>query len=158
PMPSRDPVLDLSLRELCRVLNEELHQMAEEDQAPLVLCCLEEKTVDEAARLLGWTRGTVKGRLQRGRQRLRARLRRRGLDLTVGLAAALAFDAASARVSAGLFDSTLRSAVKVASCGGVVAGVVSAEVAALVQGASKSLFSGKVKIATALLLAMTLIA
>src|SRR5262249_7577085 len=115
---------------------------------------LEEKSLDEAARLLGWTRGTVKGRLQRGRERLRARLRRRGLELPAALsAAALTLHSSSGSVSAALAASTLRAAVKVAAGGGAVAGAVSAEVAALIQGASKTMFTGKAKIATALLLA-----
>jgi protocatechuate 3,4-dioxygenase beta subunit len=153
-MPSADPVLDLSLRELRRVLNEEIHQLPDEYRAPLVLCCLEEKSLGEAARLLGWTKWTVKGRLQRGRERLRARLRRRGLELSVGLfAAVLSTRSASAQVPATLADATLRAAVKVAA-GGLVAGGVSAQVAALVQGASKSMFFSKAKIATALLLAL----
>jgi RNA polymerase sigma factor (sigma-70 family) len=158
-MPSADPVLDLSVRELRRVLNEELRQLPEEYRAPLVLCCLEERSLEEAARLLGWTRWTVKGRLQRGRQRLRARLRRRGLELALGLfATLLSTRSVSAQVPAALVDSTLRAALKVAAGQGVVAGVVSAEVAALVQGASKTMFSGKAKIATVLLLAISVTA
>jgi RNA polymerase sigma factor (sigma-70 family) len=159
PMPSADPVLDLSLREVRLVLFEELENLPEQYRAPLVLCGLEEKSRDEAARLLGWSRGAVKGKLERGRELLRARLRRRGLEVSSGLCvAALALNSASARVSAPLADSTLRAAVKVAAGGGTVAGAVSAEVAALVQGASQSMFSGKAKIATALLLALTVAA
>jgi RNA polymerase sigma factor (sigma-70 family) len=158
-MPSADPVLDLSLREVRAMLFKELEGLPEQYRAPLVLCGMEEKSLEEAARLLGWTKGTVKGRLQRGRELLRARLRRRGLELPATLAAtALALHSMSGRVSATLVDSTLRAAVKAAVGGGVVAGVVSAEVAALVQGASKSMFSSKVKIATVLLLAMTIAA
>jgi RNA polymerase sigma factor (sigma-70 family) len=158
-MPSADPVLDLSLREVRTLLFEELEELPEHYRAPLVLCGLEEKPLDEAARLLGWTRGAVKGRLQRGRELLRARLRRRGLELPVGLAAtALALHTASGKVSAALADATLRSAVKIAVGGGVVAGVVSAPVAALVQGASRSMFPGNAKIATILLLAASLAA
>jgi hypothetical protein len=156
-MPSADPVLDLSLREVRAVLFEELEGLPEQYRAPLVLCGLEEKSLDEAARLLGWSRGAVKGRLQRGRERLRARLRRRGLELPAALcAAALALDSSSGRVSAALADSTLRAAVKVAAGRGAVACGVSAEVAALVQGASKSMFHSKLKIATALLLMLNL--
>src|SRR5262245_44728460 len=91
-MPSTDPVLDLSLREVRAVLFEELERLPEQYRAPLVLCGLEEKSLEEATRLLGGTRGAVKWRLQRGRALLRARLRRRGLELPAILcSAALAF-------------------------------------------------------------------
>jgi RNA polymerase sigma factor (sigma-70 family) len=156
PMPPADPVLDMSLREVQDVLFEELEGLPEQYRAPLVLCALEEKPLEEAARLLGWTRGAVKGRLQRGREALRARLRRRGIDLPVTLAAAaLALHSASNPVSATLVDSTLRAALTIAAGNGAAAGGVSAKVAALVQGASRTMFSGKTKIVTALLLAVS---
>jgi RNA polymerase sigma factor (sigma-70 family) len=155
-VPSADPVLDMSLRELRAVLLEELHALPEQYRAPLVLCGLEEKPLDEAARLLGWTKGAVKGRLQRGRVVLRARLRRRGLELPAVLfATAFGLGSASARVPAALADSTLRAALKVAAGGVLVAGLVSAEVAALVEGASQAISYGKAKFVTALLLAAT---
>ena len=158
-MPSADPVLEMSLREVRAALFEELEGLPEQYRATLVLCGLEEKSLDEAARLLGWTKGAVKGRLQRGRQLLRTRLRRRGLELPGLLfATALALNSSSAQVPAALADSTLRAAVKVAAGGAVVGGVVSAEVAALIHGASKTMFVSKAKIATALLLCLCLAA
>src|SRR5436190_1686928 len=124
-MPSANPVLDMSLREVQGILFEELEKLPEAYRAPLVLCGLEEKSLDEAARLLGWTKGAVKWRLQRGRELLRVRLRRRGLEFLVGLSAtALTLDSASAQVSTTLRDSTLRAALKVAAGRGAVAGVV----------------------------------
>jgi RNA polymerase sigma factor (sigma-70 family) len=158
-MPPADPVLDLSLREVRAVLLEELDGLPEQYRAPLVLCALEEKSREEAARLLGWSPSAVKGKLERGRELLRARLRRRGLVLSSGLcAAALALGSAPGRVSAALAESTLRAAVKVAAGGGAVAGVVLAEVAALVQGASQTMCTSKAKIATALVLAVSVAA
>jgi RNA polymerase sigma factor (sigma-70 family) len=151
-MPPADPVLDLSLREVRTILFEELESLPEPYRAPLVLCALEEKSLEESARLLGWTRGAVKWRLQRGRQLLRACLRRRGLEVPAALSAvALAPHSSPGRVAAALTDSTLRAVVQVAAGGGL-AGAASAEVTALIQGASNAMFSGKVKIATALLL------
>jgi hypothetical protein len=152
-MPSADPVLDMSLRERRGVLFEELEGLPEHYRSPLVLCALEEKSLEEAARLLGWTKGAVKGRLQRGRALLRGRLRRRGLELPAGLfATALALNFGSAQVSAALADSTFRAAVKVAAGRGVVGDAVSAEVAALVQGASKAMLQSNAKAVLVLLL------
>src|SRR5205823_5754951 len=67
-------------------------------------------------------------------------------------------NSASGQVAATLAGSTLRAAVQVAAGGGAVAGVVSAEVAALIQGASQIMFFSKAKIATALLLAVSVAA
>jgi RNA polymerase sigma factor (sigma-70 family) len=154
-MPSDDPVLDMSLRELRAVLHEELRQLPAEYRAPLVLCGLEEKTVEEAARQLGWTKWTVKGRLQRGRERLRARLRQRGLELSAGLfAAALSTGSTSAHVTAALAASTIQAVQWLAADKEPVAGVLSAKAAALIQGATTTMFYSKAKIATALLLAL----
>src|SRR5262249_9718839 len=76
-----------ALREVQQILDEELDRLPEKFRLPVLLCCLQDQTTDEAARQLGWSFATVKGRLQRGRERLRERLRRRGVTLP---AAALA--------------------------------------------------------------------
>jgi RNA polymerase sigma factor (sigma-70 family) len=65
--------------ELAETIHAELDRLPERYRAPIVLCDLEEHSLDEAARQLGWPLGTVKSRLNRGRQQLRDRLVRRGI-------------------------------------------------------------------------------
>jgi uncharacterized protein (TIGR03067 family) len=82
-----------------------------------VLCYLEGKTNEEAARVLACPPGTVFSRLARARERLRDRLRRRGVVLSAGLlAAALATlpQDARAAVPPHLPLATARLAVRVA--------------------------------------------
>src|SRR5262249_51751590 len=82
---SSDPLAEVTGRELLAVLDEELHRLPERYRTPLVLCYLEGKTRDEAARQLGETLATLKRRLEQGRERLRIRLERRGVSLPAAL-------------------------------------------------------------------------
>ena len=72
----RDPDLDAAV-------HEEVNRLPEKYRAPVVLCDLEGRTHQEAARFLGWPIGTVKSRQSQGRGLIRDRLVRRGLGLAV---------------------------------------------------------------------------
>jgi RNA polymerase sigma factor (sigma-70 family) len=153
-----DPMEKITWRELRSVLDEELAKLPEQYRAPLVLCYLEGKTRDEAARHLGWTTAVFRRRLEQGRARLGVLLRHRGLTLSAALSAPLLAEAtAPAMVPPLLADSTVRAGLALAM-GQAADGLVPAQVAALANGGTKTLLAGKGKWAIALLLAMSMAA
>jgi RNA polymerase sigma-70 factor (ECF subfamily) len=81
--PCAEPLAEVARRELRRVLDDELHRLPEKYRAPVVLCYLEGKTNEEAARELGWPTGSMSRRLARARALLQERLTRRGLALAL---------------------------------------------------------------------------
>lgn len=94
PLPERpasgpDPLEDISARELLEIIDGEVQRLPETYRLPLIHCCLEGRSLEETAQALGWTTGSVKGRLERGRVRLRDRLTRHGLTLPAVLGPAL---------------------------------------------------------------------
>jgi RNA polymerase sigma factor (sigma-70 family) len=101
--------------ELLATLDEELARLPEQARAPLLLCYLEGRTQDEAARFLGWSLGTLRRRLERGRDLLRLRLTGRGATLSAALfAALLAPHGATAAVPECLAETTARAAFEFA--------------------------------------------
>jgi RNA polymerase sigma factor (sigma-70 family) len=151
-MTTAEPTYETRRADLLPALDEELNRLPEKYRAPLLLCYIEGKTYDEAARALGWSRGSVQGRLERGREKLRGRLARRGLALAAtSVAAAVGHGAAPAAVPAPLVSSVVKLARHVAA-GQAAAGVLSASASAWAEGVVRDMLMTKLKIVAALLL------
>jgi RNA polymerase sigma factor (sigma-70 family) len=152
-LPASDPPPDALRGELRAVLDEEVQRLPEKYRVPFLLCYLEGRTNDEAARALGCSRGTVATRLARARQRLRRWLSRRGLDPSAGvMGTILAGEAAEAAVSEAVLTSTVQLAVQV----GTGRGVATPPVVALVEGVLRDMFLTRCKVLTVLTLALLL--
>src|SRR5262249_58703003 len=126
--------------------------LPEANRLPLVLGYREGGPQEEAARRLGWTAATLKGRLDRGRELLRRRLARRGLALSVPLfAAAFSRNTAAAALPGRLAERTAAEALRFAT-----AGSASGPAAALAEGALRTLGLARLRLAGAVLLAAAL--
>src|SRR5262249_19494686 len=84
------PPEELAWKEMLGILPHGVGRLSDRYRAPLVLCYLEGRTHDEAARQLGWSLNTLRRRLAQGRRLLEARLRGRGVTLPAALAGLLA--------------------------------------------------------------------
>jgi RNA polymerase sigma factor (sigma-70 family) len=156
PLPPGDAMDDITWRELRSVLDEELQRLPEKYRAPLVLCYLEARTQDEAARHLGWSKNTFGRRINQARQMLARRLTRRGLTLPAALTAPLLIDGtASAALPPLLVASTVRAGL-VLAVGNPASGIVSVQVVALAESGVGSLLTKKSSIALVLLASLAL--
>jgi RNA polymerase sigma factor (sigma-70 family) len=129
-------------RETGRVLHEEIDKLPDRYRVPIVLCDLEGRTCEEAARSMGCPVGTLKCWRARGRERLRSRLVRRGIGPSDTL---LEFGLPAVSVPRGLMDSTVKSALQFAQGGGA-AGINSAAVGDLTRGVLNTMFLARLRV------------
>jgi HlyD family secretion protein len=135
-------------------IHEEVNGLPEKYRAPVVLCDLEGRTHQEAARFLGWPIGTVKSRQLQGRRLLRDRLARRGLGFAV--AGALVESLKRTAVAA-LPKSVSRSAVNAAmqQSARLLTGLgVSAHVLTLTQEVLRTMFWIRLRYVAAITIAV----
>jgi RNA polymerase sigma factor (sigma-70 family) len=154
PDPSAaDPVVELAGREFDRVVDEEIHRLADKYRVAFVLCHLEGQTIEAAARILGCPPGTVGTRVARARALLRTRLSRRGVDP----ADALTGRSVGTAVPVALVGSTVQAALLDTTEQAVAAEVISPHVADLTKGVLRTMFLTKSLRACVLILGLGLV-
>ncbi len=152
PKSQSDVPASVALRELEVILDKELTRLPKKYADPLLLCCLEGRTRDEAARSLGLPLATVKSRLEHGREMLRRRLRRRGVELATLLASAtLLSSSATAALPSSLVRAISGAALKTLMSESI-AEIVSANVIVLIQKGIQTMWLAKISLAMVVLL------
>jgi len=128
------------------VIDRVVRKLPEVYRAAVVACDLEGLSRKDAAWRLGWTEGTLSGRLARARKLLANRLRKAGI--TCPAASLAAFLGTDSTIRAELSNAVM-SVISTSS-------VIPATVAPLTQGVAPSIFAFKLKaIAAAILVACT---
>ncbi len=151
-----DPAEEVAWGEIRCLLDSELARLPERYRGPLVLCYLQGRTQDEAARQLEWSLSTLRRRLDQARSVLACRLRRRGLALSAALTApVLLAEPATAELSPLLAAATVRTGLA-SALGNTVSGIVSSQVVALAESGAGSLLSKKASIVLVLLASLML--
>jgi RNA polymerase sigma factor (sigma-70 family) len=151
-MRDTQPNSNVAWHEIQAALDGALQALPERYRTALVLCYLEGKSHAEVAQKLDCPLPTIRARILRGRKLLRDRLTSHGFTLsTAGIASLLLASAAPAAAPVVLVKATFKAALAIAT-GQAAAAVCSAQVAGLVEEGLRTMCSGKVKVALAIML------
>jgi RNA polymerase sigma factor (sigma-70 family) len=131
--------------DLIPLLDQEITHLPERYRIVIVLCDLESLTRHEAALRLSLPEGTVNSRLARARALLAKRLTQRGVVLSSGVLPAVIAQNAIANVPITMVSSVVRVAF-IASGESAARGVISAQVATLMQGVEQAMLATKLKL------------
>lgn len=148
---------DVASKELLSILDTELSRLPDKWRLPLVLCYLEGRTQEEAARRLAWSKSTLRSRLEEARDALARRLSERGIALTTALSAVLLSDCVASAAPAPELLARVVEAVAHVAAGKTLATATSATVAALAEGAINAMFITKLKTIAVVLVAAALV-
>jgi RNA polymerase sigma factor (sigma-70 family) len=127
-------------RDVQALLTQEIARLPERYRACVVLCYLEGKTHEEAARQLACPKGTVASRLARARERLRARLAGRGIALATGAVAVALCEAGATSAAPNALVSSTCQAAKALALGTVPADLASPRAVTLSKGVLKAMY------------------
>ncbi|WP_406698820.1 sigma-70 family RNA polymerase sigma factor [Singulisphaera sp. Ch08] len=142
--------------ELGALLHEAINRLPERYRIPIILCDLEGRTCEEAARRMGRPVGTVKSWRARGRERLRVQLIRDGLAPSATLEATLAADLTRGAIPKPEAE-TVRAAARI-QANSKATGDVPASVGLLIKGVMKAMLLSKLRATVTILCALSLFA
>jgi len=146
-MASEDRLDERTWQELRSIIDEEIARLPDKYQAPLVLCHLEGKSHNRAAKELGCAKTTLERRLCRGRELLRQLFVKRGITLSTGvLATVLSDKVAGAPLSALLTANTVKAAACVISGKTLIGVCLTARALALAEEAMVGMVAVKAKL------------
>jgi RNA polymerase sigma factor (sigma-70 family) len=123
------------------LIHEEIARLPESFRAPVVLCCIEGLSYDTAARRLGVTEPTLRGRLHRARKQLASQLTRRGITAGAFPLANEPAPLALRAVPPALLESTIHSSVRWTFETGLLSGanLIPVSITGLARGVIKSM-------------------
>jgi len=131
----------LTGRDLLDLLEAELRRLPEAYRLAVVFCCIEGLSLEEAARRLHWTTGSLRGKLERARKCLHARLVKRGVTLSAVLAVAeVERGVTHGMMPAAFGETTAQAVLRCEVPGSVPLGTVSANTLLLADGALRAMW------------------
>jgi RNA polymerase sigma factor (sigma-70 family) len=132
------------------IVQDEIARLPESIRGPLVLCCLEGLSYVVAARQLGLTEPTLRGRLYRARKQLASRLRGRGMTVGVFASASEPVRIALPPLPSLLLETTVQFATRWSTVSGLLSGatLIPDSITMLAQGVIKAMRLQSIKVSS----------